>query len=118
MGTVLDAFRVPRPERAYLIDDPLVVPRKHWIQTRRVAEAFRLVYTFFLQKIDVFQQKLTALCEFNRAHRATGRQIGSLRQNPGVAQHTPTDQHALNAQLHPIENLLWFDAVAAAENRD
>ena len=50
--------------------------------------------------------------------RPAGGKVGSLRENPRIAQHAAADEDAFDAEPHPVDNLLRFDAVAAAEHRD
>src|SRR4029453_3296577 len=105
--SVLEAFGVPRAERAKLIDDPAIV--------RLCA---RLIDSLAQEELDVVNQETAALLERDGTRRVAGDDIARLGEDPGIPQHAPADQDALHAEPEPLDDLLGLDAVAAAKNRN
>ena len=81
-------------------------------------EPGRLVHALVPQQLDVLEQEAAAIGERDVARRAPGRQIGGLRQNPGIAQDAAADQHAFDAGSPTRHDRLRIGAVAAAEHRN
>ena len=103
--SVVEPFRVPRAQRAQLVDDPaLVAARRRVARRHRLARARRAGSPrprrrrSCEQQIDVVEQELAALLERDRRAAARpGRQIGGLREDPRIAQHAAPDEHAADA---------------------
>ena len=48
------------------------------------------------QQLDVLEQKPAAILERDGTRRQSASEIGRLRQNPRIAQHTAADEHAFD----------------------
>ena len=107
MRSVVEAFRVPRRERAQLVDDPFVVARRT-----------RLVDALVLQHVDVVEEEASAVVERHVASGPAGGELFGLRENPRIAQDAASDEHAVDARSQLVDDLLRLDTVAAAEHRD
>ncbi len=107
MRAVVQSLREPRTERAQFIDHPLVVRQRA-----------RVVGPLEHEQIDVLEQESAALLRRHGARRSSIDQIGRVRQDPRIPEHASAHEHALDAGLHATDDLLGFDAVAAAEDRN
>src|SRR5471032_1751693 len=103
MRAAVEPLRVPGAERAELVDNPPVVACRRGMRRRvahSVAETLWLADALVEQQLDVIEKELTALRRTDGAHWTTCREVGRLRQNPRIAQHTPANKHALDAEAH------------------
>ena len=82
---------------------------------RDVAKALLLVFALIEQEIDVVEQELAALAHRHHSRRTSGDNIRRLREDPGIAEDTAADEHTTDTGLHPFDDLLGLDAIAAAE---
>src|SRR5947209_1691902 len=107
MGPVVEPLRIPGTERTNLVDDPAIVTSRFGARDsglgardsgfERMPESFGFTNAFAEEQADIIEQKPAAILERHLARRAAGRQISRLRQNPGIPQHTSTDEHAFDA---------------------
>src|SRR4029079_1527437 len=110
MRSVVEALRVPRVQRAQLVDHPSVVTsrgiaalgcRLTGVGTRRggVAEAFVLARALVEQQLDVLEQECAALLVRDVARHFTARHGGRLLENPWVAKRAAPDEDARDAGI-------------------
>src|SRR5580765_4610735 len=83
-----------------------------------MAESLRLVDAFPKQQIYVFQEKRSALAHRHFTRGASGSQIGCLRQDPRISQHSAANKYAADAAAETVDDMSRLDAVAAAEHRN
>ncbi len=70
-----------------------------WPARCNVAEALLLVFALIEQEIDVVEQKLAALVHRDGSRRTSGDDIGSLGENPWIAEDTTADEHTIDARF-------------------
>ena len=123
---MLKTLRVVGRERADLVDDPAIVRRPRSSRGSPAAcargdvtKTLGLANPLVQQQIDVVEQEPAAIVERDTARggRPAG-EVRRLRQNPRVAQHAASDEHARDPAAQPLDDLLGLDAVAAAEHRN
>src|SRR5437867_3384892 len=101
MGPVVEPLRIPGAKRTNLIDNPAIVAGGWWLvaarRRREMPEPFGFTNAFVEEQADIVEQEPAAILERHLARGAAGRQVSRLRQNPGIPQHTSTDEHAFDA---------------------
>src|SRR5215470_1714521 len=107
VGAVLEALREIRRERPELVDDPAIVGQRSVV-----------VHALVDEDLDVVQEKPTPVLKRHDPRGSSRGEIVGLRENPGIAQHAASDQYAVHALGHALNDLLGLDAVAAAEHRN
>ena len=81
-------------------------------------EAGGFAAMFSQQQIHVLEKKLTAILKSYLSRRASGREIGSLRENPRIPKDAAPDEHAADAGRHPREDILRLYTIPRAEDRN